>query len=143
MQHLPCDLTRFRQVDNRAGNVLNGRDCGHGRTRFQVLFRIVGVERCSDDARSYGVESNMLFRVLHCQASRGGVQTTFSDHRNGSVFASNWIIYQRGADAHDAAAAFLRLHLFDCELRDVNEAGEVGRNKRTKVVSGVFRERLH
>src|SRR4026209_834717 len=77
------------------------------------------MERCGDDAGSYGVESHMLFRVLHCQASHGGVHATFRDHRKGSGFASNWIIYQRGADAHDAAPAFLRLNLPNRELRDV------------------------
>jgi hypothetical protein len=35
---------------------------------------------------------------------------------------ANWIIYQRGADAHDAAPAFLRLNLLNRELRDVKEA---------------------
>ena len=67
-----------------------------GESVFRESSRILGVKRCVDDPGSYGVESNVLFRVFDRQASHDGIQTTFSDHRNGSGFAGNWIIGQRG-----------------------------------------------
>src|SRR6266481_7019217 len=101
------------------------------------------MKRCVDGAGSYGVESNMFFRVFHGQSSSGGIQTTFSDHRKGSGYASNRIVDQRCSDAHDAAAALLCLHLFNRKLRDVNETPEVDRNQRVKVICCVLGERLH
>src|SRR5205823_12799844 len=85
----------------------------------------------------------MLFRVFQRQASSNGVQTTFSDHGKGSCYASDWIVDQRGADAHDAATALLCQHLFNRKLRDVNEACEIGRDESAKVVCRILRERLH
>ena len=101
------------------------------------------MQRGVDDARRDSVESNTLFRVFQSQTSHHRVQATLSDHGNGSRLAGNWIVGQRGGDAHDAAAALLRLHLFNRKLRDVNEACEVGRDEGAKVVRSVFRERLH
>src|SRR5207237_8776302 len=96
-----------------------------------------------DGPGSNDVESTRLLRVFQSKASSNGVQTTFSDHGKASGYASDWIVDQRGADAHDAAAALLCLHLFDRKLRDVNEACEIGRDESAKVVCSVFSERLH
>ena len=60
-----------------------------------------------------------------------------------SRYAGDRIIGQRCGYTHDAAAGLLCLHLFYCELRDVNEALEISRDKRAKVFRRVFRERLH
>ena len=101
------------------------------------------MEGCGDDAGSDGVESNVLFRVFQSQTSQSCVQTTFSDHGKRSRFAGNWIIDQCCSDADNAAAGLLRLHLFHRQLRDVNEAREIGRDESAKVVRRVFRKRLH
>src|SRR6266487_1835913 len=85
----------------------------------------------------------MLLRVFHRQAPGDGIQTTFRDHRKGSSYAGDWIVDQCGADAHDAAAGLLCLHLFNRKLRDVNETREVGRDERIKVICCVIGERLH
>src|SRR6266478_6252058 len=85
----------------------------------------------------------MLFRVFRSQAFQSCVQTTFSDHRKGSGYAGNWIVGQRGADAHDAASGLLRLHPFNRKLRDKNEALEVSRDESAKVVCRVLRKRFH
>ena len=103
----------------------------------------IGMKRCVDVTGSDGVESNMLFRVFRSQASQNCVQATFRDHRKGSGDAGNWIVGQRRGDAHDAAAGLLCLHLLNRKLRDVNEACEIGRDERAKVVCGILRERLH
>ncbi len=84
------------------------------------------MQRCVDDAGGYSVKSNVLFRVFKSQAFYDRVQTTLGDHWNGSWHTGYWVIRQRCADANNAAAALLHLHLRDRELRDVNEAGEVG-----------------
>src|SRR4029077_20936882 len=85
----------------------------------------------------------MLLSVFRSQACYNCVQTTFSDHGKRSRLAGDWIVGQRGTDAHDAAAAPLCLHLFNRKLRDVNEACEIGRDESAKVVCRVIRERLH
>src|SRR3954468_21380584 len=126
VQHLPCNLPRFCQIEHGAGNLLNHGDRAHWRKRLQNIIRIVRMQRCVDDARSYGVKSNVLFCVFKSEASYDRVQTTFSDHWNGSWHSGDWVIRQRCADANNASTAFLRLHLLDRELCDVNEAGEVG-----------------
>src|SRR2546430_17700983 len=99
------------------------------------------MQRRVDDAGSYGVKSNVLFCVFKSQASYDRVQTTFSDHWNGSGHTSDWVIRQRCADANNAAAALLHLHLLDRELCDVNDACDAGSNKGAKVFCRVFSER--
>ena len=49
---------------------------------------------------------------------------------------------QCGRYANDASTRFLRQHLFDRELGDVNEAFQVGRSERLEVIGRVVRERL-
>ena len=62
-----------------------------------------------------------------------------SDDRRGAGPAPHG---HRGRDANDAAAGFLRKHLFDRELGDVDEAFEVGGGESFEVVSRVIDERL-
>src|SRR4029077_2567708 len=85
----------------------------------------------------------MLLSVFRSQACYNCVQTTFSDHGKRSRLAGDWIVGQRGADAHDAATALLCLHLFNCKLRDVNETREVCRDESAKVVCRVLGERFY
>ena len=62
---------------------------------------------------------------------------------SGSRYAGDRVIGQRCGYTHDAAAGLLCLHLFYCELGDVNEAFEINRDKGAKVVRCVFRKWLH
>src|SRR6266550_2255897 len=142
-QHLPCNLPRFCQIDRGAGNLLNRGDRAHRRKLLQNIVRIVRVQRCVDDAGGNGVKSNVLFCVFKSQASYDRVQTTFGDHWNGSWHSDDWVIRQRCADANNASTVFLRLHLLDRELCDVNEAGEVGCNQGAKIFCRIFSERLY
>src|SRR6266436_4532110 len=126
VQNLPSNLSGFCQINHSAGNLLNRGDRAHRRKRLQNIIRIVRMQRRVDDAGRYGVKSNVLFCVFKSQASDDRVQTTFGDHWNGSWHTGDWVIRQRCADANNASTAFLRLHLLDRELCDVNEADDVG-----------------
>ena len=68
-----------------------------GDSVFRDFFRIVRVKRCVDDPGSYGVESNVFLCVFHRRASGDGFKSAFRDHGNGSGYASDWVIGQRGA----------------------------------------------
>jgi hypothetical protein len=105
VQHLPCDLPSFRQVNDSAGKVLNRGDCAHGRKRFQEVLRIVGVKRgvdgsggamalnriCSfaySEAKLLNAASRPPFVIIGKEAGRPAIR----------------ILNQRCGDAHDAAA---------------------------------------
>src|ERR1700732_4780225 len=67
------------------------------------------MKRCFDDSRSYGVESNVLFRVFRSQASQSCFQATFSDHRNGSGYITGHRGYPAGQKVSDGQMAQINL----------------------------------
>ena len=64
VQHLPGYLTSFSKVNDRIRYIIDRRSSPHWRLLMNNLFRKVGVKRSINDAWSYGVEANVLPRIL-------------------------------------------------------------------------------
>ena len=101
-----------------------------GREAFHDVLRSVSVQRRIDDAGGDGVDADAVFGVFHRQVLGDCFQTAFGDHRHGRRDAADRVAGEGGRDRDDAAAGSLREHLLDGELRDVQEALEVGRDER-------------
>src|SRR6266853_3955713 len=142
MQDLPGDLASFRQVNDRAGDVVDRGKGAHRRQRFEEFSRILSVKRRVDDSGGHGIESNALLRIFGSQAPQCRFQPTLGDHGNGSGNSRNRIVDQRRGDADDAAARLLLLHLSDGKLRNIDEAREVGRHQSAKIFGRVVGEAL-
>src|SRR6516162_10089026 len=62
----------------------------HGTSGYQWPARelpsTILVQRCVHDARGYGVEADIFFCVLDCQAPGHSIQASFRDHRNRGIY---------------------------------------------------------
>jgi len=67
VQHLPGYLASFCEINYRISYIINGRDSAHWGLPFDNLFPKVGVKRGVNDTWSYGVEANVLLRILRSE----------------------------------------------------------------------------
>src|ERR1700733_13273594 len=72
MKHFSRDMVGFRKKEDSICNVFGITDRTRWGKSLQKLFGIVLVQRCIDDARSYGIETDMVLRVFTCKAARDG-----------------------------------------------------------------------
>src|SRR5271170_6404370 len=100
------------------------------------------MQRSVDDSRRYRVHTDAVLCIFHREMSRDGLNSAFRDHGHRSVHTSYGMVGQRARYADDASASFLRQHLFNRELADVDEAFHVDRSESFEVLGCVLDKRL-
>src|SRR5882724_7462099 len=142
MQNLAGHLAGFGKIEHGLGNVLG---CGYGSKRRERAQELLGnaLEQWRGyHSWSYRVHTNSLLRVLHRKATGDCVDAAFGNHWHRRGERRERMIGDGGRDTHDAAVGLLRQHLLDDQLRDVDEAVQVGGGQRAKVLSRIVQKRL-
>src|SRR5271163_3182946 len=101
------------------------------------------MQRSIDDSRRDRVHTDAVLCIFHRETSRDGLNSAFRDHWNRSIHSGYGMVGQRARYADDASAGFLRQHLFDRELADVDEAFQVDRSESFEVLGCVLDKRLN
>src|ERR1700689_1834207 len=91
-----------------------------------------------DDSWRDRVYTDAVLCIFHRETSRDGLNSAFRDHWNRSIHSSYGMVGQRARYADDASPDFLRQHLFDRELADVDKAFQVDRSESFEVLGCVL-----
>src|SRR5450432_4104144 len=93
-----------------------------GKSVFRISFESSACSGVSTTPGATALNRMCSFAYSRARLPMDRVQTTFGDHWNGSWHTYDWVIRQCRADANNAAAAPLCLHLFYRQLRYINKA---------------------
>src|ERR1700722_5393929 len=140
VQHLPCNVTSFRQINDSVGDILRVGNGTHWRKAFQEILRVVPVHRGVDDSGGDGVETYVILRVFARETEGNRVKSALGDHRDRRRTTRHWVVNQCRCDACHTPARALQQHLPDGQLGYEDEPFQVGGDEIVKLIGGVFGE---
>jgi len=95
------------------------------------------MHRSIDDSWRNRVHTNVILCIFHRETSRDRLEAALRDHRNRGIHSRYRMFGHRGRNADDASASFLREHLFNRELGDVDEAFQIDGGERFEVLDRI------
>src|SRR5580704_896302 len=95
------------------------------------------MHRSIDDSWRNHVHTNAVLCIFHRETSRDRLEAALRYHRDRSIYSGYRMLGHCSRNANDASAGFLRDHLSNRELGDVDEAFQVNGGESFEVLDRI------